>query len=140
VPSREAIGKELGLSKERVRQLEVRALKRLRGMLNTALDATPFMVAAVPNREEVVLPLSRNDALRFLHLDVSETPARTLHDIEVPDVLTFPEAVTVSPDGRYAFVGAEVSKELLIIDLVDGSVQRRPWLAELGPTALAVVP
>ncbi len=105
-----------------------------------ALDATPFMVAAVPNREEVVLPLSRNDALRFLHLDVSETPARTLHDIEVPDVLTFPEAVTVLPDGRYAFVGAEVSKELLIIDLVDGSVQRRPWLAELGPTALAVVP
>jgi DNA-binding beta-propeller fold protein YncE len=105
-----------------------------------ALDAMPFMVAAVPNREEVVLPLSRNDSLRFLHLDVSQTPARILHDIEVPDVLTFPEAVTVSPDGRYAFVGAEVSKELLIVDLVDGRVQRRPWLAELGPTALAVVP
>ncbi len=105
-----------------------------------ALEATPFMVAAVPNREEVVLPLSRNDSLRFLHLDVSQTPARVIHDIEVPDVLSFPEAVTVSPDGRYAFVGAEVSKELLIVDLVAGSVQRRPWLAELGPTALSVVP
>ena len=75
-----------------------------------ALDAVPYMVAAVPNREEVVLPLSRNASLRFLHLDVSQTPARVLHDIEVPDVLTFPEAVTVSPDGRYAFVGAEVRK------------------------------
>lgn len=42
VPSREAIGKELGLSKERVRQLEIRALDRLRGMLQTALEATPF--------------------------------------------------------------------------------------------------
>ena len=104
------------------------------------LDATPFMVTAVPGREEVVLPLSRNDSLRVLHLDVSETPARVLHDIEVPDVLSFPEAVTVSPDGRHAFVGAEVSRELLIIDLVDGGVQRRTWLDELGPTALAVVP
>lgn len=105
-----------------------------------ALDAVPFMVAAVPHREEVVMPLSRNTSLRFLHLDVSQTPARVLHDIEVPDVLTFPEAVTVSPDGRYAFVGAEVSKELLIFDLVDGGVQRRPWLDEMGPTALTIVP
>ena len=105
-----------------------------------ALDGVPFMVAAVPNREQVVLPLSRNASLRLLHLDVSQTPARVLHDIEVPDVQTFPEAVTVSPDGRYAFVGAEVSKELLIFDLVDGGVQRRPWLDEMGPTALTVVP
>ena len=105
-----------------------------------ALDGVPFMVAAVPNREQVVLPLSRNASLRLLHLDVSQTPARVLHDIEVPDVLTFPEAVTVSPDGRYAFVGAEVSKELLIFDLVDGGVQRLPWLDEMGPTALTVVP
>lgn len=105
-----------------------------------ALDGVPFMVAAVPNREQVVLPLSRNASLRLLHLDVSQTPARVLHDIEVPDVLTFPEAVTVSPDGRYAFVGAEVSKELLIFDLVDGGVQRLHWLDEMGPTALTVVP
>ena len=105
-----------------------------------ALDATPFMVTAIPGREEVVLPLARNDSLRFLHLDVSETPARILHDIEVPDVRTFPEAVTVSPDGRYAFVGAEVSRELLIFDLVDGGVQRRTWHDDLGPTALAIVP
>ena len=104
------------------------------------LDATPFMVTAVPNRQEVVLPLSRNDSLRVLHLDMSDVPARVLHDIEVADVLSFPEAVTVSPDGRYAFVGAEVSKELLILDLVDGTVQRRTWLNELGPTAVAVVP
>lgn len=103
------------------------------------LDATPFMVTAVPNRQEVVLPLSRNDSLRILHLDVSDVPARVLHDIEIPDVRSFPEAVTVSPDGRYAFVGAEVSKELLIVDLVDGSVLRRAWLDELGPTALAVL-
>ena len=105
-----------------------------------ALDATPFMVAAVPGREEVVLPLSGTDSFRFLHLDVSQTPARILHDIDVTDIATFPEAVTVSPDGRYAFVGAEVSKELVIFDLASGEVQRRPWLNELGPTALAVVP
>lgn len=104
------------------------------------LDATPFMVTAVPNRQEVVLPLSRNDSLRVLHLDMSDVPARVIHDIEVADVLSFPEAVTVSPDGRYAFVGAEISKELLILDLVDGTVQRRTWLNELGPTAVAVVP
>lgn len=104
------------------------------------VELVPFMVAAVPHREEVVMPLSRNTSLRFLHLDVSQTPARVLHDIEVPDVLTFPAAVTVSPDGRYAFVGAEVSRELLIVDLVDGGVQRRPWLDDMGPTALTVVP
>ena len=50
------------------------------------LDATPFMVPAVPNRQGVVLPLSRNDSLRVPHLDVSNVPARVLHDIEVLDV------------------------------------------------------
>ena len=104
------------------------------------LDAVPFMVAAVPGREEVVLPITTNDSLRLLHLDVSQTPARILHDIDVPDVRTFPQAVTVGPNGRYVFVGAAASKELLIFDLVDGGVQRSSWLDELGPTALAVVP
>jgi RNA polymerase sigma-32 factor len=33
VPTREAIGRELGISKERVRQLEIRALEKLRRML-----------------------------------------------------------------------------------------------------------
>jgi hypothetical protein len=78
--------------------------------------------------------------MRLLHLDVSQTPARTLHDIDVPDVQTFPQAVTVDPDGRFAFVGAAAAKELLIFDLVTGAVQRVSWLHELGPTALAVVP
>ena len=105
-----------------------------------AADAVPFMVAAVPSRQEVVMPLAGDGSMRLLHLDVSQTPARTLHDIEVPDVQTFPQAVTVDPDGRFAFVGAAASRELLIFDLVTGAVQRVSWLDELGPTALAVVP
>jgi len=39
-PSRAALGVELGLSKERVRQLEVRALERLREMLLAAIEPT----------------------------------------------------------------------------------------------------
>lgn len=102
------------------------------------LDAAPYMIGAVPNREEVVMPVAGDGSLRLIHLDVSQVPARTLHDIEVADVLTFPQAVTVGPDGRYAYVGAAGSKELLIFDLREGSVQRRSWLDEPGPTALAV--
>lgn len=56
------------------------------------------------------------------------------------DVLTFPQAVTVDPEGRFAFVGAAGSKELLIFDLATGALQRRPRLDAPGPTALAVVP
>ena len=104
------------------------------------LDAVPFMVAAVPHREEVVMPLSGNNVLRLLHLDVSQTPARLLHDIDVPDIRTFPQAVTVDPTGRYAFVGAAASKELVVFDLATGQVQRSSWLDQLGPTALVVVP
>ena len=102
------------------------------------LDAVPYMIGAVPNREEVVMPVAGDGSLRLFHLDVSQTPARTLHEIEVDDVRTFPQAVTVDPAGRYAFIGAAGSKELLIFDLRDGGVQRRPWLGEAGPTALAV--
>ena len=104
------------------------------------LDAVPYMIAAVPNREEVVMPVAGDGSLRLIHLDVSQTPARTLHEITVADVVTFPQAVTVDPDGHYAYIGAAGSKELLIFDLRDGGVQRRTWLAEPGPTALAVVP
>ena len=102
--------------------------------------AVPFMVSAVPGREEVVLPLASNNSLRLIHLDVAQTPADILRDVEVSDILTFPQAITVSPDGRYAFVGAEVSKELLIFDLTNTKVMRRSWLSELGPTTLAVLP
>ena len=104
------------------------------------LDAVPFMVAAVPHREEVVMPLSGTNSLRLLHLDVSRTPARMLHDIEVPDIRTFPQAVTVDPTGQYVFVGAAASKELVVFDLATGHVQRSSWLDRLGPTALVVVP
>ena len=104
------------------------------------LDAVPFMVAAVPGREEVVLPLAGSGFLQLLHLDVSRAPAQILHDIMVPDINTFPQAVTVDPTGQYAFVGAAASKQLVIFDLLSGQVQRRSWLGELGPTALVVVP
>ncbi len=104
------------------------------------LDAVPYMIGAVPNREEVVMPVAGDGSLRLIHVDVSQIPAHTMHDIEVADVLTFPQAVTVDPDGRYAYIGAAGSKELLIFDLQEGSVQRRSWLGELGPTALAVAP
>ena len=104
------------------------------------LDGVPFMIAAVPGREEVVMPVAGADSVRLLHLDVSGTPARALHDIDVPDVLTFPQVVTVDPTGRYVFIGAAASRQLLVFDLEDGGATRIDWLDELGPTALAVVP
>lgn len=104
------------------------------------LDGVPFMVGAVPNRQEVVLPVSSFEALRLLHLDVSESPSRILNNIEVPDVRTFPQSIHVDPSGRYAFVGAAVSKQLLIFDLAEGQVSRLSWLDQMGPTALAVQP
>jgi RNA polymerase sigma-32 factor len=42
--SREALGRELGLSKERVRQLEVRALARLRTLLQAAFEQSGSIV------------------------------------------------------------------------------------------------
>ena len=106
----------------------------------SAVDAVPFMITAVPGRQEVVMPLAGDGTMRLLHLDVSEIPARTLHEIEVSDIQTFPQAVTVDQAGRYAFIGAAASRELLIFDLTSGGVERRRWLDELGPTAMAVVP
>ncbi len=40
VPTREAIGRELGISKERVRQLEARALEKMRRMLGPVREGT----------------------------------------------------------------------------------------------------
>ena len=105
-----------------------------------AVDEVPFMVSAVPGREEVVLPMAGDNWLRLIHLNVSQTPADIIHDIRVPDILTFPQAITVSPSGRYAFVGAAASKELLILDLMTGQVMRHAWFDNLGPTMLAVLP
>ena len=105
-----------------------------------AVDEVPFMVSAVPGREEVVLPMAGDNWLRLIHLNVSQTPADIIHDIRVPDILTFPQAITVSPSGRYAFVGAATSKELLILDLMTGQVMRHAWFDDLGPTMLAVLP
>lgn len=103
------------------------------------LDGTPFMIAAVPNRQEVVFPIVGDNSVRLIHLDVSKVPARSLHEIDVQNVRTFPQAVTVSPDGRFAFVGAAGSKELLIFDLANGEVQRKTWLDEPGPTSFIIV-
>ena len=105
-----------------------------------AVDEVPFMVSAVPGREEVVLPMAGDNWLRLIHLNVSQTPADIIHDVRVPDILTFPQAITVSPGGRYAFVGAAASKELLILDLMTGQVMRHAWFDDLGPTMLAVLP
>jgi len=38
------LGRELGLSKERVRQLEVRALERLRALLQAALEQSGSII------------------------------------------------------------------------------------------------
>ncbi len=103
------------------------------------LDGTPFMIAAVPNRQEVVFPIVGDNSVRLIHLDVSKVPARSLHEIDVQNVSAFPQAVTVSPDGRFAFVGAAGSKELLVFDLVNGEVQRKTWLDEPGPTSFVIV-
>ncbi|MEE2638831.1 MAG: hypothetical protein VYE68_16535 [Acidobacteriota bacterium] len=104
------------------------------------LDGVPYMVAAVPTRPEVVMPVTADRGIRLLHLDLSATPGRVLHDVQVDDIVTFPQAITVDPTGRYAFVGAAASRELIIFDLETGAVHRRTWLNELGPTSLAVAP
>ena len=49
IPSRAALGAELGLSKERIRQLEVRALARLKEILQPLKDRA----------ESAILPLQR---------------------------------------------------------------------------------
>ena len=67
------------------------------------------------------------------------SPNLPLPETALPTLAISADLFTVSPDGPYAFVGAEVSRELLIVDLVDGTVLRRAWLDELGPTTLDVI-
>jgi hypothetical protein len=91
-------------------------------------------------REGVVMPVAAADSVRLLHLDASDTPARILHDIDVPDILTFPQTVTVDPTGRCVVIGAAALRQLLVADLEDGRARRIDWLDEPGPAALAVLP
>ena len=49
-PSRAALGNELGLSKERVRQLEVRALARLKSMLQPLRDQAELTIGPFPTK------------------------------------------------------------------------------------------
>lgn len=100
----------------------------------------PFAIVAVPGTDEVVMSAFNAGGVKLHHLDVGGDTSELLAEIDIPDARTFSHTVNVDPTGRYGLLGNEGDREVMVVDLQDGSVRRIGWLEQPGPTALVVQP
>ena len=98
----------------------------------------PYGVAHIPGTNEALVTTFLS-TVTLVHLDLSAEPPAVLQEIAI-EGSTFTLGAAVTSDGGHAFVPQPNDQRLSIVDLASGEAHFHQWLADTGPTYVAVQP
>jgi DNA-binding beta-propeller fold protein YncE len=97
----------------------------------------PYGATPIPGTTHFVMTIA-NDAIEYHRIDAASNPPSTVWESVIDGVRSFPLGIAVAADGGLAVSGALGANVLVVIDLDDGTARTIPWLAEPGPTYVAI--
>jgi len=112
----------------------------------TVLDGTPTVSGVayganlIPGTSHVLVTTGVG-VYTLVEVDVSVAPSVVTRTIQLPVTKgSLPLSTAIDPEGKHAFVGVPGENVLVVVDLSTGDTKSIPWLANTGPTRVAIVP
>jgi DNA-binding beta-propeller fold protein YncE len=97
----------------------------------------PYGLTPIPGTTEFVMTIA-NQGISFLRVDAATDPPLQTWSSTLPEITSFPMGIAVAADAGLAISAAPGANVLVVLGLADGGSRTIPWLAETGPTYVAI--